>query len=255
MRVANGSVCPISNDPFTSRRQSLPSLLNLNRTVEAKALDASKLHISTIISQPFGENTYVVWLAGRSDCVVVDPGMEPDKIFEHLEAHGLTAAAIAITHGHSDHIAGNTAIKQRFPDCRIVIGRGDASKLTDGNENLSIPFGFEILSPAADELLDDGQTVELAGMAFEVLETPGHCAGHVSYLLKIEQPWVVLCGDVIFAGSVGRTDFPDGDFDQLVATIRTKLFTLADDTVLLSGHGPQTTVGVERRTNPFVGER
>jgi len=217
-------------------------------------LNPPELQIIRIVSLPFEENTYIARIEGRNDCLVVDPGLEPEKILEKLDSLGLTPAAILNTHGHSDHIAGNAALKQRWPQCPLVIGEGDAAKLTDPAQNLSAAFGLALRSPVADVTFVGGETYEAAGITLEVLHVPGHSAGHVVYLCRREQPPVALVGDVIFAGSIGRTDFPDGDFEQLVAGIRSKLFTLPDDTRLLSGHGPATTVGQEKRDNPFVGE-
>lgn len=208
--------------------------------------------ISRIVSIPFEENAYVVHRAGRSDCLVFDPGFEPDKIIEHLDRNGLSPAAILNTHGHSDHIAGNAALKARWPDCPLVIGVGDAVKLIDPRENLSRAFGFDVLSPPADATVSDGDRYSAAGFDLEVLAIAGHSAGHVVYLLRDHQPHVALVGDVIFEGSVGRTDFPDGDFEALRQGIHAKLFTLPDDTQLLPGHFGPTTVGEEKRGNPFV---
>lgn len=213
----------------------------------------SKMRLITVVSQPFAENTYIAYFEGRDDCIIIDPGMEPDKIFSRLDAENLKPAAILDTHGHSDHIAGNAACKHRWPDCPLVIGAGDAAKLTDPMQNLSSPFGFEMVSPAADRLVRDGDVVSAAGFDLEVLETPGHSAGHVVYAWKGSSPWVVFCGDLIFQDSIGRTDFPDGSLSQLVESVHNKLFTMPDDTILLSGHGAETTVGQEKRTNPFVG--
>ena len=211
------------------------------------------LKLATIVSVPFVENTYVAHLAGRKDCVVVDPGLEPDKIFAYLDAQGLTPAAILNTHGHSDHIAGNRAMKDRWPDCPLVIGAADAAKLTDAVANLSAPFGIELISPEADRLVREGETYSAAGFDLEVFETPGHSCGHVIFLWKAGQPWRVFGGDVLFEGSIGRTDFPDGSFEQLAEAIHGKLFTLPDKTIVLPGHGGPTTVGQEKRNNPFVG--
>jgi glyoxylase-like metal-dependent hydrolase (beta-lactamase superfamily II) len=167
---------------------------------------------------------------------------------------GVLPNAILITHGHSDHIAGNAALKQRWPDCPIVVGKAEAAKLIDPDLNLSAMFGLPMVSPAADATVSDGDTYEAAGMCIKVLEIPGHSAGHVVYQIEGAQPAIVFVGDVIFAGSVGRTDFPDGDFDRLAQGIRDKLFTLPDETILYPGHGPSTTVGREKRSNPFVRE-
>lgn len=214
----------------------------------------SKIIVATIVSNPFQENTYVAHWEGQTDCLVVDPGLEPEKILDHLSTHRLTPAAILVTHGHSDHIAGNAALKQRWPACPLVIGAADAPKLTNPVLNLSSGFGFRIVSPPADVTLNDGDTYQAAGLELKVLAVPGHSAGHVVYLWQDGTPPLAFVGDVIFHGSIGRTDFPDGDFDQLVRGIRDKLFTLPDETLLYSGHGPTTTVGRERKDNPFVGE-
>jgi glyoxylase-like metal-dependent hydrolase (beta-lactamase superfamily II) len=210
------------------------------------------LQIDRIVSAGFEENTFVARLQPRTDCLVVDPGLEPEKLLAYLDEHRLTPAAILNTHGHGDHIGGNGALKERWPQCPLVIGRADAPKLADPNLNLSAAFGFSIVSPPADLQVDQGSRFSAAGFDLEVLAIPGHSAGHMVYLWRGQEPYVVFVGDVIFFGSIGRTDFPDGDYDQLVAGIQAKLYTLPDATRLLPGHGPATTVGREKRTNPFV---
>jgi hydroxyacylglutathione hydrolase len=214
-----------------------------------------RLQIDPVISAAFEENCYIARIEGKGDCLVIDPGLDPGEIIERLDSLGATPAAILNTHGHSDHIAGNGALKRRWPECPIVVGAGDAPKLTDAMQNLSGAFGLPLVSPPADRTVKEGDTVSYAGIELEVREIPGHTAGHIVYLFRDHEPPVVFVGDVIFAGSIGRTDFPDGDFQQLLDGIRTKLFTLPDETVLLSGHGPATTVGQEKRDNPFVGQR
>jgi glyoxylase-like metal-dependent hydrolase (beta-lactamase superfamily II) len=144
-------------------------------------------------------------------------------------------------------------LKDRWPDCPIVIGRRDEPKLTNPLLNLSAAFGGQLISPPADRVVDEGDVVEAAGLVMDVLEIPGHSIGHVVYLVRETSPLVVIGGDVLFAGSIGRTDFPDGSFEQLQRGIHEKLFTLPDDTRILPGHGPLTTIGREKRTNPFVG--
>lgn len=212
----------------------------------------SKLIVDVVVSQAFMENAYLAHLEGRSECVVFDPGFDADLIIDRIEQHQLNLAAILNTHGHADHIAGNAALKKRYPNCPLVIGVREASKLTDPMGNLSGTFGIALTSPAADRQVQHGDTVEAAGMSFEVLETPGHSSGHVVFLWKGDSPWLLFGGDMLFQGSVGRADFPDSDPQQLVQSIRQRLYTLPDDTIVLPGHGDSTTIGEEKRYNPFV---
>jgi hydroxyacylglutathione hydrolase len=209
--------------------------------------------ILTVTSRLFQQNCYIAWLEGRSDCLVVDPGLEPARIIRAIEEHGLTPAAILNTHGHSDHIAGNGAMKERWPECPLAIGANEVEKLSDPEKNLSARFGMPIISPPADRLVSEREIIDYAGFTLEVREIPGHSSGHVVFVWHTGQPPIVFGGDVLFAGSIGRTDFPDGSFEQLTDGIHKKLFTLPDDTVVHSGHGSATTIGHEKHTNPFVG--
>ena len=209
--------------------------------------------LRTLVSMPFEENTYVAWLPGRADAVVVDPGLEPEIILDFLREEGLTPAAVLNTHGHADHIAGNGAMKQAFPAAPLIVGANDTPLLASAEQNLSAAFGFPIVSPPADRTVTEGDVVEAAGLRFEVHDVPGHSPGHVVYVFR-GPPCLVFGGDVLFRGGVGRTDFPGGDARRLFDGIRTKLFTLPPDTVVYPGHGPVTTVGHERRTNPFLAE-
>jgi hydroxyacylglutathione hydrolase len=211
------------------------------------------LQIHTIVSRPFQENTYVVWRPGRDEALVIDPGLEPELVLDFLREHGKAVAAVLNTHGHLDHIGGNEALKGAFPQAPLAIGAGDAGMLTDAEANLSAALEMPLVSPPADRLLREGDAVEAAGVRLEVLDLPGHSPGHVVFVCR-EDPLVVFGGDVLMRGSVGRTDFPGGDMRQLFRGIRGKLFALPPDTVVYPGHGPVTTVGHERRTNPFVGE-
>jgi hydroxyacylglutathione hydrolase len=218
-------------------------------------VQAVKLNIQTIVSLSFDENTYVACQPERGDCVVIDPGLDPEKIVSCLQQNSLNPTAILITHAHVDHIAGNGSLKKLWPDCLLVVGKDDAPKLTDPRQNLSAMLNMSLRSPPADKTVDDSEVFTSAGIAWKVLAIPGHSRGHVVYQAVDCDPPICFVGDVIFAGSIGRTDFPDGDFQQLADGIRQKLFTLPDETVLYPGHGPTTTVGQEKQFNPHVGER
>lgn len=210
------------------------------------------IQILTIESQPFAENSYLVWNEGGGEAFVIDPGFEPDLIQEALADRGLNLAAIVCTHGHVDHIAGNAELKRAYPDAPIIVGVRDAEFLVDPVVNMSAAFGFDVTSPPADRLVKEGDTFTVAGIELEVFDIPGHSPGHVVYLVRAMQPLVVLGGDVLFRGSVGRTDFPGGSFPLLKSGIRRVLWPLPPDTVVYPGHGPVTTTGHEKKTNPFL---
>ena len=221
-------------------------------------MSRARFQLGTVVSHPFEENTYLAHLEGRNDCLIFDPGFEPHKIFEYLDERKLTPAAILCTHGHGDHIGGNADMKERWPDCPLMIGAGDAEFLTDPILNMSAMLGLELISPPADRLLLPGEKLNLAGFELEIREIPGHSPGHIVFVwhateAKQDQPTIVFGGDVLFQRSIGRTDFPYGSFEQLRDGIHQKLFDLPDDTIVLPGHGSATTIGEEKESNPFVG--
>jgi glyoxylase-like metal-dependent hydrolase (beta-lactamase superfamily II) len=211
-----------------------------------------QIEVRTIVDPMFAENTYIVWRPGRPDALVIDPGLEPQAILDCLRDNNLSVAAVLNTHGHADHIAGNGVLKHTFPAAPLIIGEHDTVMLADPFANLSALFGAPLTSPAADRTVKEGDLLEFAGLALEVRDIPGHSPGHVVFVAHEARPVRVFGGDVLFRGGIGRDDWPGGNGPLLLAGIRKKLFDLPDDTIVYPGHGPTTTVGVEKATNPFL---
>jgi len=162
----------------------------------------------------------------------------------------LTPEVWLLTHAHLDHIGGLTEARRRFPGVPIWIHAAEAGWLTDAEANLSAFTGQPVTAPPADRVLEDGQTLTLAGLAWTAIHVPGHSPGSLAY--SNTETGVCFGGDALFRGSIGRTDFPGCDFETLADSIRSRLYTLPDETRLLPGHGPATTIGEEKRSNPFV---
>jgi glyoxylase-like metal-dependent hydrolase (beta-lactamase superfamily II) len=198
---------------------------------------------------PFAENTYVVVGSGGRRAMVVDPGFGSEPVLDVLRQRGLSVELIVNTHGHLDHVAGNAFFK-RATGAPIAIHPADAPFLARLRMQAAA-FGLEADdSPPPDLELREDEPVRFDGLAFEVLHTPGHTPGGVCLRLA-GRMWV---GDTLFRGSVGRTDLPGGSFDDLRHSIRNKLFLLPGATVCYPGHGPETTLLEERRTNAFVSD-
>ena len=208
----------------------------------------------------FQQHTRILGCEKTRQAICIDPGDEAERIVETLDRHGLNLQAIALTHAHLDHVGGVAALKKLKPDARINLHKGDEfmyAGLPEQPAWLGIPrsqwaalgFAFEP-PPPIDEYWTDGQTYDVGELQFKVLHCPGHTPGHVVLYEPTERK--VFVGDVLFAGSIGRTDLPGGSTEQLLDSIKSKLLTLPDDVVVYSGHGPLTTIGEERLTNPFL---
>ena len=202
------------------------------------------------------QNAYIVNLDGSSECVVIDPGMSGGEVVAALESQQLKPVAILCTHGHFDHIWGVDALRKAFPDVPTYIGAKDADKFENPSGNLSVDFDIPTSIPAAEKTVSHGDKLSLAGLEFEVRETPGHSAGHVIFILRDNAnadavKTIVFSGDLLFAESIGRSDFYDGNSDELINSIKTKILTLPDDTEVYPGHMEKTTVGHERVYNPY----
>ncbi|MEM1355339.1 MAG: MBL fold metallo-hydrolase [Planctomycetota bacterium] len=193
-------------------------------------------------------NCYVVSSGG--ECWIVDAGFEPQPMLDAIEASGLTPTQVILTHGHLDHIAGLWTVRERYSDLPILIHRAEKDFLTDTILNLSAAVLEPVIAPEATRLLKGGEMLELNGLRFDVVHTPGHSPGGISLIEPAHK--LALVGDTLFAGSVGRYDFPTSDGPQLFRSIREQLLTLDDRVRVLPGHGPETSIGRERQSNPFL---
>jgi len=194
-------------------------------------------------------NCYVVH-AGGPDCWIVDAGFEPGQMIAAIESRHLTPTQLLLTHGHIDHIAGIEALRDKWPDLPILIHESETSYLTDPANNLSGPFGMPLTAPEATGTLAADDTFEISHFRFQIRHTPGHSPGGVT--LYCEQTGDAIVGDTLFAGSIGRHDFPHSDGPTLMQSIQEQLLTLPDQTKVYPGHGPSTTICDERRINPFL---
>ena len=211
-------------------------------------MTAGPLTIRTFTSKIFGQNAYLVRCEASGDWWAIDPGGEAGAMAASLEAAGEPLRAIVLTHAHVDHIEGVAELAERVP-APVLLNPADRP-LYDAAAQQAAMFGHRIRTPPPpDGDLAPG-SLSLGDCPFEVRPAPGHSPGHV--VLYSEPAGVAFVGDVVFAGSIGRTDLPGGSFETLMASIREQVLSLPDETRLLSGHGPVTTVERERRTNPFL---
>ncbi len=207
----------------------------------------------------FQANCFVLATAAGSPCVIVDPGEAAEEpLQELLREHRLDPVAVLLTHGHFDHVCsvtpvcdGNGIPAWIHPDDRVLLSdpmrglSGEAGQLFGGR--------FELREPSEVRVLEDGADLDLAGLTFAVDHTPGHTQGSVTFRSATDEGGeLLLAGDTLFAGSIGRTDLPGGDHGQMLASLRDRVLVLDDETVVLPGHGPTTTIGRERAANPFL---
>lgn len=201
---------------------------------------------------PFATNCYVVRASQTSpECWIIDASFEPSHLIEHIRKANLRPEAIILTHAHIDHIAGLHDVARAFPKVPVFIHEAEREWLTDPMLNLSAAYGQPITFRAPDSTLHDADTLTLGATTWRVLHTPGHSPGSIA-IVHEGTPKVAVTGDALFAGSIGRTDFPGCSFETLAHSIRTKLYTLPPETTIYPGHGPSTTIGREAKSNPYV---
>lgn len=196
----------------------------------------------------FGTNSILVWDEVSNEAFLVDPGRQSDELIGDIAELELKVKFIVNTHGHADHIVGNDHYSKLF-DCDIYIHKEDKDMLNSPTLNLSAFMGKDIISPLANKMLKDGDTLSIGKTDFKVIHTPGHTKGGIS----LYHEDIVISGDTLFAGSIGRTDFPGGSKDDIVKSIHNKLFKLPEETTVIPGHGPITIIKEEMLHNPFVG--
>jgi glyoxylase-like metal-dependent hydrolase (beta-lactamase superfamily II) len=215
----------------------------------------SNLRGTIVPVTPFQQNCALLWDEASLRGFVVDPGGDVDRILAAIDQAGFTVERILLTHGHLDHAGGAAelaaALRARSPDPLPIEGPDQRDKfLLDSLEKQARGFGFEARNVTPDRWLQEGDSVTLGAHRFDVLHCPGHTPGHIVFINRAAR--FALLGDVLFQGSIGRTDFPYGDHAALIDAIKTKLLPLGDDFSFLSGHGPGSTIGAEKAGNPFL---
>ncbi len=216
--------------------------------------------IEQVTVTAFQQHTRVVGCEETRRALCIDPGDDTEEIVGAIERNGFELQAIALTHAHMDHVGGVAALKRRMPEAEVILHGADEPLYTALPEQpawLGIPraqwahYGFAYEAPPpVERRWEDGEVYEVGRLRFRVLHCPGHTPGHV--VLFEPEARAVFVGDCLFAGSVGRTDLPGGSSEQLMDSINNKILPLGDDVTVYSGHGPLTTIGRERRTNPFL---
>jgi glyoxylase-like metal-dependent hydrolase (beta-lactamase superfamily II) len=205
------------------------------------------MQLSRLVVGPLQVNCYIVYDEKTSEAIVIDPGDDAQDILHVVKGKGLKVKYIVNTHAHFDHVGANKQIKEAT-GAELLIHEADNALLA-GTANQARMFGMTApSSPKADRFLKHGDIIKAGALSLKVLYTPGHSAGGIC----LAGDGVVFTGDALFAGSIGRTDLPGGDLMTLITSIKEHLMTLPDETVVLSGHGPQSTIGDERRENPFL---
>lgn len=205
------------------------------------------LKILSLIVGELGVNCYIPYCEQTRQCVVIDPGGSVDRILGLIKENNLQLKYILLTHGHFDHIGAVNELKEKT-GARVAVHPEDSEMLMDPAKNLSSFVGGEPINVSADIMVEDGMELQVSNIKLQVIHTPGHTKGGVSYL----GDGVIFTGDTLFAGSIGRTDLPGGNYRILIKSIREKLLVLDDNLVIYPGHGPSSTIGNEYASNPYL---
>ena len=209
------------------------------------------MKIDTFVLGDYETNCYILRESDSvKDCLVIDIGLGFTTLIDFLIQNKFKPAAVILTHGHIDHIAGVAALRTEFPDTKVYIHKLDAEMLTEPGSNLSAMTGQLFTTQPPDLVIEDKSIIDQAGIKLEVLHTPGHTPGGIC--LYSAEEGIVFTDDALFADSVGRTDFPGGSMTQLINGIRTKLLILPDETIVYPSHGPSSTIAREKAHNQFL---
>jgi glyoxylase-like metal-dependent hydrolase (beta-lactamase superfamily II) len=193
-------------------------------------------------------NCYMLLSDDETEAAIIDPAAFIPEFAEKIESLGAELKYIILTHGHADHTGGVPEFQSRFPDAKLAIGHDEVALLRNSGANFSSEILGSAVTPEPDILLKEGDELNVGNLSLKIIETPGHTAGGISILVNDE---VLFSGDTLFHASIGRTDLPTGDYDTLLRSIREKLFVLDDEIQVLTGHMQETTIGYEKRENPY----